>query len=759
MRTRIFFVFMTVALVAPILGLATAPPVAAAGAVSTTPSWTDNSAGWDRSSSPTIADVNGDGRNDIVIGHQNGLLHVINAATGQDIAGWPQQTGTAIDSTPAVGDLFKSGHENVVVGLGSTWVPNQQGGVAIYNANGALHCIFRTADYFNIWTGNGHPDGYADGVYSSPAIGDINGDGYPDVVFGGFDLHIHAIDRNCHQIMLDNIEDTTWSSPALYDINGDGRLDILIGGDQTAGGAINWSGGEFRAIEWTAGNNGACTNCKEIWKHQLNDTMWSSPAVGDIDGDGRPEVVVGGGNFYNRSDGHKVFAWHVDDGSTVPGWPVTTGGSTMPSPALGDLTGNGIPEVVASSADGWVRAYNGNGSLRWATHPWAFTPAQAGGPIASPIIADLNGDGRNDVAAGNNYAYFILNGQTGAIMTVVDKLQSHESAGAVGNFGPGVGWRLIVAGFNTPAHTSRLQAFAMPTPGAVVPWGMFRRDALHHAGPVALHLLPAGQCRAASNPAARPVAASSQGYWVAGANGAIYALKGAPFHGSAVGHIRGTAVALAATHSGSGYYVLDNSGDIFPFGDAHSFGSMAGVRLNKPIIALAPTPSGRGYWLMASDGGVFSFGDARFYGSMGAAHLNAPVISIAATQSGRGYWLLASDGGVFSFGDARFHGSTGNIHLNSPVISMATAASGRGYWLVASDGGIFSFGVPFYGSLPGKGLCQPVQGVQIRPTLTGHGYYVLAVDGRVFPFGDAQGGASAPPLGGFSFAVDLAIRP
>ena len=65
--------------------------------------------------------------------------------------------------------------------------------------------------------------------------------------------------------------------------------------------------------------------------------MWSSPAVGDIDGDGRPEVIVGGGNFYNRSDGHKVFAWHVDDGSTVPGWPVTTGGSTMPSPALGDL--------------------------------------------------------------------------------------------------------------------------------------------------------------------------------------------------------------------------------------------------------------------------------------------------------------------------------------------------------------------------------------------------------------------------------------
>jgi hypothetical protein len=114
---------------------------------------------------------------------------------------------------------------------------------------------------------------------------------------------------------------------------------------------------------------------------------------------------------------------------------------------------------------------------------------------------------------------------------------------------------------------------------------------------------------------------------------------------------------------------------------------------------------------------------------------------------------------VFSFGDARFHGSTGNFRLNSPVISMATAASGRGYWLVAGDGGIFSFGVPFYGSVPGIGLCQAPAGMQIRPTLTGSGYFVLAVNGQIFPFGDAQVGASGPSLGGFSFAVDLAVRP
>src|SRR5436853_4721975 len=72
-----------------------------------------------------------------------------------------------------------------------------------------------------------------------------------------------------------------------------------------------------------------------------------------------------------------------------------------------------------------------------------------------------------------------------------------------------------------------------------------------------------------------------------------------------------------------------------------------------------PTPISSGTWLAASDGGVFSFGGAPFYGSMGGIRLNRPVVTMAATPTGRGYWLVASDGGVFAFGDARFFGSTG----------------------------------------------------------------------------------------------------
>jgi hypothetical protein len=753
-RNRFLFVGLTVALAIPaattVADIVSAP---SAGAVSGSPSWSVTTSGWDRSSSPTIADVNGDGTPEIVIGHQDGWLRVLSGASGNNIAHWPQQVGAAIDSTPAVADLNKNGRKQIIVGIGSTWKPNQQGGVVVYNRDGTRHCAFRTRDTGNVWANSPNPDGYSEPVFSSPAIGDVNGDGYPDIVFGAFDLHVYAIDRNCNKIIDYNVEDSVWSSPALYDIDGDGRMEIFIGGDQSPGGIINWAGGEFRALKWSPFAPG---NAYELWKHQVDDTIWSSPAIGDINGDGRVEVVVGTGFYYNHGDSHRVWAWDAFNGASLGGWPVTTGGTTMPSPALGDVTGDGIPEVAVGASDGVLRVYRGSGAQLWANH-LSFNNTSPGGPVASPIIADMNGDGQNDVGAGNDWGYFVLNGKTGGVMTEVNKWLSHESAAAIGNFG-GAGWKLVVDGFNTPNHTNTLQAFTMSAPGHTAPWPEFRHDASHKGGPVGKNLLAPGYC-ARSSIVRHPDSDSSNGYWVAGADGSVYALKGAPFKGNARGRIFGRVVGIAPTHSGGGYYLLDAAGRIFPFGDATSHGSMAGRALNAPIIALAPTPSGRGYYLLGRDGGVFTFGDAQFHGSLGAKHLNAPIISMTATTSGHGYWLLGSDGGVFTFGDAQFHGSTGGRHLAAPVISMAAAPSGNGYWLIARDGGVFSFGVRFHGSIPGLGLCAPPAGTQIRPTLTGAGYFVLAANGTVWPFGDAAGGASAPPLNLLNYAVDMAVRP
>lgn len=62
----------------------------------------------------------------------------------------------------------------------------------------------------------------------------------------------------------------------------------------------------------------------------------------------------------------------------------------------------------------------------------------------------------------------------------------------------------------------------------------------------------------------------------------------------------------------------DTTGEPVAFGGAGSYGSVAGVPLDAPVVAMATTSDGQGYWLAAADGGVFAFGSATFHGSMGA---------------------------------------------------------------------------------------------------------------------------------------------
>jgi peptidoglycan hydrolase-like protein with peptidoglycan-binding domain len=145
-----------------------------------------------------------------------------------------------------------------------------------------------------------------------------------------------------------------------------------------------------------------------------------------------------------------------------------------------------------------------------------------------------------------------------------------------------------------------------------------------------------------------------------------------------------------------------SDGGIFAFG-APFLGSTGNLALRQPVVAMAATPTGNGYWMVARDGGVFAFGDAPFLGSMGGVPLNQPVVAMAATPSGRGYWLVAADGGLFAFGDARFLGGMGGRPLVRPITAMSATASGNGYWLTAADGGTFNFGdAAFLGSGAGK---------------------------------------------------------
>ena len=118
-----------------------------------------------------------------------------------------------------------------------------------------------------------------------------------------------------------------------------------------------------------------------------------------------------------------------------------------------------------------------------------------------------------------------------------------------------------------------------------------------------------------------------------------------------------------------------------------------------------------------------------------------------------GYQLVASDGGLFAF-NAPYYGSMGGQPLNQPVVGMATVPDSGGYYEVASDGGIFAFNAPYFGSMGGQHLNKPVVGIAFD-SRTG-GYYEVASDGGIFafnaPFYGSMGGQPLnEPIVGIAF--------
>jgi hypothetical protein len=118
-----------------------------------------------------------------------------------------------------------------------------------------------------------------------------------------------------------------------------------------------------------------------------------------------------------------------------------------------------------------------------------------------------------------------------------------------------------------------------------------------------------------------------------------------------------------------------------------------------------------------------------------------------------GYQMVASDGGLFAF-NTPFFGSMGGQPLNEPVVGMAVVPDSGGYYEVASDGGIFAFNAPFYGSMGGKPLNAPIVGLAFD-SQTG-GYYEVASDGGIFafnaPFLGSMGGQPLnKPIVGIAF--------
>jgi hypothetical protein len=230
--------------------------------------------------------------------------------------------------------------------------------------------------------------------------------------------------------------------------------------------------------------------------------------------------------------------------------------------------------------------------------------------------------------------------------------------------------------------------------------------------------------------AAAMAASGDGGYWVAGVAGGVMT-NGTSHLGAADDKsLDHPVAAMAATPSGSGYWLTTSSGKVFAFGDAPFRGRLKDSKTR--IADIAATPSGRGYWLVSRTGRVFAFGDAEGYGR--AESSSATTVAILPSPTGLGYALVASNGSVHTFGDALDIGD--NVKGGGDVVDGAASPTG-GYWLATSSGKVLALGAaPSLNDLSAKQPAFPVVDIAAAPS--GRGYFLLMANGKVAAFGSAR---------------------
>jgi len=324
-------------------------------------------------------------------------------------------------------------------------------------------------------------------VFGSMAAGDLDGSGIPDIVVPSFNGEVTAFRADGSVMWRVNNDDTVFSGVAIGDINRDGTLSVVVGGDSSAS-AFGWAGGRVVALSW---------NGRREWEVATNQVIWSSPVLADLEGNGYLDTIVGTGLYYPPTGGppypgNEVLA--IDQsGNMLPGWPYITGPDTVDarvqaSPAIADLTGNGTNDVIVDDFNGDVTAIQPNGQALWTANPLS----SAGGVYASPIVADVTGQGVPDVivqsasGAVNNSTIAAVNGLTGATVwsypgSTPNPVWPIYSASAVGGLEGNGTWQLAVIADGLSngqvLSPSYLEIFNLGSSSLTPPWSQLRQDA------------------------------------------------------------------------------------------------------------------------------------------------------------------------------------------------------------------------------------------------------------------------------------------
>jgi hypothetical protein len=437
----------------------------------------------------TAGDVNGDGYSDVIVGAPDydhgetdeGRAYVYHgSATGlSSTADWTAESDQDYahfgDPVATAGDVNGDGYSDVTVGAqyydnGET----DEGHAFLYH--GSATGLSTTAD----WTAESDQDSAHLG-YAVETAGDVNGDGYSDIIVGAHYYDNGETDEGgafVHHGSASGLSTTAdWSTESdqdqaglgdsvatAGDVNGDGFGDVIVGAPYYDSGETH----EGRAFIYHGSATGLSTTADWTAEGDQAEAYfgYSVGTAGDVNGDGYSDVIVGAPQYENdETDEGRAYVYHgsATGLSTTPDWAAESdqdyawfGHSVW---TAGDVNGDGYSDIIVGAPhydngdtdEGQAYVYHGSATGLSATADWTAESDQGGARLGYSVgtAGDANGDGYSDVVVGAyrydndvfeaidaGRAYFYLGSATG-LSTMADWTWKTYQPGAY--FGYSVG--------------------------------------------------------------------------------------------------------------------------------------------------------------------------------------------------------------------------------------------------------------------------------------------------------------------------------
>ncbi len=335
----------------------------------TVPGWPKSVSPYPLECAPAFGDIDGDGEGEIVVtnhgGASGGYIYAFEK-NGSNVTGFPINHGYS-SRTPVVEDVDNNGTCEIIVNKRETRE------VWVYKGNGTAY--------------PGWPKPINHVPASSSAVGDITGDGIPEIISESY-LALYAWKNNGDSIPgfpfnMPNSDVNSYSSPVLADVDNDNIREIVFGTHSLGGGGY----------VYILKNNGTVL---PSWPKSVNYWIYDPPAVGYIDNDTILDIAVGD-QVLSPSPVDRIYAWNKN-GTVLSGFPIGPINAINAQILLGDIDNDNMTELICddnsqSAGLGKYLAFNHDGT------PVTGWPISTSGTsfFNTPCLTDVNRDGVLDI--------------------------------------------------------------------------------------------------------------------------------------------------------------------------------------------------------------------------------------------------------------------------------------------------------------------------------------------------------------------------